>query len=220
MMCVLLGVCKFAHCFRSVRDVIVSRKVSTTSQCPKKCEDVLACYPIHFVQINVGVPNSHCEDKTQRNDAFITSYYNKRKFVHCHECARGCTVASTERWFCCKALCRVHIFYRQLDFSSEPGVASEILENEAESCLGVAYPEQIDEAQLLVKLLICGRKIGCQYLCMLAETKECHIINSFLIGYSSRFSRKTFEPKIAQTCQKQAKMFFLPFSSLKIIGFC
>ena len=26
-------------------------------------------------------------------------------------------------------------FYRQLDFSSEPGVANEILENEAKSCL-------------------------------------------------------------------------------------
>ena len=31
-----------------------------------------------------------------------------------------------------------HFFYRQLDFSSEPGVANEILENEAKSCLTVA----------------------------------------------------------------------------------
>ena len=29
-------------------------------------------------------------------------------------------------------------FYRQLDFSSEPGVANEILENEPKSCLTVA----------------------------------------------------------------------------------
>ena len=29
-------------------------------------------------------------------------------------------------------------FYRQLDFSSEPGVANEFWENEAESCLVVA----------------------------------------------------------------------------------
>ena len=29
-------------------------------------------------------------------------------------------------------------FYRQLDFSSEPGVANEILENEPKSCLKVA----------------------------------------------------------------------------------
>ena len=33
----------------------------------------------------------------------------------------------------------VHLFYRQLDFPSEPGVAKEILENEAKSCLTVAY---------------------------------------------------------------------------------
>ena len=33
----------------------------------------------------------------------------------------------------------IHIFfYRQLDFSSEPGVANEFWENEAESCLVVA----------------------------------------------------------------------------------
>ena len=32
----------------------------------------------------------------------------------------------------------IHIFYRQLDFSSEPGVANEILENEPKSCLMVA----------------------------------------------------------------------------------
>ena len=37
------------------------------------------------------------------------------------------------------ALLDVHIFlYRQLDFSSEPGVANEILENEPKSCLTVA----------------------------------------------------------------------------------
>ena len=29
-------------------------------------------------------------------------------------------------------------FYKQLDFPSEPGVANEILENEAKSCLAVA----------------------------------------------------------------------------------
>ena len=39
-----------------------------------------------------------------------------------------------------------HFVYRQLDFSSQPGVASGILENEAESCLVVAYPEQINQA--------------------------------------------------------------------------
>ena len=33
---------------------------------------------------------------------------------------------------------QLHIFYRQLDFPSEPGVANEILENEAKSCLAVA----------------------------------------------------------------------------------
>ena len=34
---------------------------------------------------------------------------------------------------------RIHIFfYRQLDFSSEPGVANEFWENEAENCLVVA----------------------------------------------------------------------------------
>ena len=32
----------------------------------------------------------------------------------------------------------MHIFYRQLDFPSEPGVANEILENEPKSCLTVA----------------------------------------------------------------------------------
>ena len=32
----------------------------------------------------------------------------------------------------------IHIFYRQLDFSSEPGVDNEILENEPESWLTVA----------------------------------------------------------------------------------
>ena len=31
-----------------------------------------------------------------------------------------------------------HFFYRQLDFSSEPGVANENLENEPKSCLTVA----------------------------------------------------------------------------------
>ena len=31
-----------------------------------------------------------------------------------------------------------HFIYRQLDFSSEPGVANEILENEPKSCLKVA----------------------------------------------------------------------------------
>ena len=29
----------------------------------------------------------------------------------------------------------IHIFFRQLDFSSEPGFANEILENEPRSCL-------------------------------------------------------------------------------------
>ena len=33
---------------------------------------------------------------------------------------------------------KIHIFYRQLDFSSEPGVAKEILEKEPKSCLAVA----------------------------------------------------------------------------------
>ena len=33
---------------------------------------------------------------------------------------------------------KVHIFYRQLDFPSEPDVANEILENEAKSYLTVA----------------------------------------------------------------------------------
>ena len=32
----------------------------------------------------------------------------------------------------------LHIFYRQHDFLSEPGVANEILENESKSCLAVA----------------------------------------------------------------------------------
>ena len=31
-----------------------------------------------------------------------------------------------------------HFFYRQLDFSSEPGIVNEILENEPKSCLTVA----------------------------------------------------------------------------------
>ena len=30
---------------------------------------------------------------------------------------------------------QVHIFYGQVDFSSEPGVANEILENKPKSCL-------------------------------------------------------------------------------------
>ena len=34
-----------------------------------------------------------------------------------------------------------HFFYKQLHFQSQPGVASEILENEAESCLAVACPK-------------------------------------------------------------------------------
>ena len=32
-----------------------------------------------------------------------------------------------------------NFFYKQLHFKSQPGVDSEILENEAESCLAVAY---------------------------------------------------------------------------------
>ena len=32
----------------------------------------------------------------------------------------------------------LHLFYRQLDFPSEPGVANEILENDAKNCLTVA----------------------------------------------------------------------------------
>ena len=32
-----------------------------------------------------------------------------------------------------------HFFYKQLHFPSQPGVAKEICENEAESCLEVAY---------------------------------------------------------------------------------
>ena len=32
----------------------------------------------------------------------------------------------------------LHFFHRQLDFSSEPGVANVILENEAKGCLTVA----------------------------------------------------------------------------------
>ena len=32
----------------------------------------------------------------------------------------------------------LHIFYKQLDFSSQPGVANKILENEPETCLKVA----------------------------------------------------------------------------------
>ena len=34
--------------------------------------------------------------------------------------------------------CPLHIFYRQLDFSYEPGVANEILENKPKSCSAVA----------------------------------------------------------------------------------
>ena len=33
----------------------------------------------------------------------------------------------------------IHIFERQLNFSSEPGVASEILENEPKGCLAVTF---------------------------------------------------------------------------------
>ena len=35
-------------------------------------------------------------------------------------------------------LSQLHNFYRQLDFSSQPGVANEFLENEPKSCLTVA----------------------------------------------------------------------------------
>ena len=38
----------------------------------------------------------------------------------------------------------IHIFYKQLHFPSQPGVASEILEKKAESCLAVAYPTKIN----------------------------------------------------------------------------
>ena len=37
-----------------------------------------------------------------------------------------------------KCLVPVHIFYMQLDFPSEPGVANEIWENEPKRCLTVA----------------------------------------------------------------------------------
>ena len=45
-----------------------------------------------------------------------------------------------EEYFYQKNVCgkTLHIFYRQLDISSEPEVANEILENEPESCLTVA----------------------------------------------------------------------------------
>ena len=39
---------------------------------------------------------------------------------------------------CVHSFGATHFFYRQLDFSSQPGVANEVLENEAESCLTVA----------------------------------------------------------------------------------
>ena len=38
----------------------------------------------------------------------------------------------------CASKIHKHFFYRQLDFSSEPGVANEILEKDAKSCLTVA----------------------------------------------------------------------------------
>ena len=38
-----------------------------------------------------------------------------------------------------KMYSQIHIFYKQLDFSSEPGVANEILENEPKSCSTVAF---------------------------------------------------------------------------------
>ena len=43
----------------------------------------------------------------------------------------------------------VHFFYRQNDFSSEPGVAHEILENEPKNCLGVATELPIKSVPVL-----------------------------------------------------------------------
>ena len=46
--------------------------------------------------------------------------------------------ACVEMWCDLKSGLVTHFFYRQLDFSSEPGVANKILGNEPESCLAVA----------------------------------------------------------------------------------
>ena len=40
---------------------------------------------------------------------------------------------------CMRVCVCTHFFYKQLHFPSQPGVAKEIWENEAESCLAVAY---------------------------------------------------------------------------------
>ena len=63
-----------------------------------------------------------------------------------NSCAQplGCTQVTRPDYYMLKIsisssnIRRLHIFSRQLDFSSEPGVANEILENEPKSCLGLA----------------------------------------------------------------------------------
>ena len=55
--------------------------------------------------------------------------------------------------------CYYTFFCRQLDFSSEPGVANEILENEPKSCLTVVLKEKVQSElwQLLRNCLIFGQ---------------------------------------------------------------
>ena len=73
----------------------------------------------------------------------------------------------------CASICVYTFFYRQLDFSSQPGVANEFCENEAENCLVVAYfcsyaviinkvffkKIQYEAAQLLMSCLIFGQNL-------------------------------------------------------------
>ena len=60
----------------------------------------------------------------------------------------------------------VHIFYRQLDFLSEPGVANEILENEPKSYLTIMQKPPVlkekvlsEAGQLLRSCLIFGQNL-------------------------------------------------------------
>ena len=79
----------------------------------------------------------HEHDSNYEIDIQRTKGSYERQFVEVR-CAVVSVRADSLSALLTLAIFTLHIFYRQPNFPSEPGVANEILENEAKSCLAVA----------------------------------------------------------------------------------
>ena len=74
----------------------------------------------------------------------------------------------------------LHIFYKQLHFQSQPGVASEILESEAKSCLAVAYLNRINLHEIMRNGCFLGKSLD------FGKSQAGHLLNFWAKSQAKR----------------------------------